>query len=57
MKLWKMGIFTVVIGGLINAILIQNHIGGFPREGMRLVILIGIFVFLFGLIQAFRKKS
>ena len=56
MKLWKIGILTVILGGLINAILIQNHIGGFPREGMRLVILIGVFVFLFGSIRAFRRK-
>lgn len=51
MKLWKIGLLTVIIGGLINAILIKNEIGGIIRELMRLFILSGIGLFIFGLLQ------
>lgn len=56
-SLWAIGLIVVLAGSFINGLLIHYGIGGLPREGMRLVILIGIFVFLFGLIQSFRKKS
>jgi len=54
---WLIGLIVVLAGSFINGLLTHYGIGGIPREGMRLVVLIGVFVFLFGLIQAFRKKS
>lgn len=51
MKLWKVGLLAVIIGGLINAILIQNEIGGIMREFMRLVVLSGVGMFIFGIFK------
>lgn len=51
MKLWQKGLLTILIGGLINAALIKYEIAGVIRELMRLVILAGFGVLVFGLIK------
>ncbi len=56
MKLWKIGLLSVIIGGLLNAILIQNDIGGILRELMRFVILSGFAILLVGIFKSFTKK-
>lgn len=55
-KLWPIGLIVVVVGSFINGLLIRNDIGGLPREGMRLIVLIGIGIFIFGLFKALKKK-
>lgn len=53
--IWKIGLIIFVLAGLSNAVLIKYSIGGILREGMRLMILTGIAVFVIGLIKISRK--
>lgn len=55
-KLWIIGLTVVLAGSFINGLLIRNDIGGLPRESMRLLILIGIGIFIFGIIKRFKKS-
>lgn len=50
-KLWKIGLLTVLLGGLVNAVLMQNQIGGLIRELTRLTIWIGFFLLIFGIFK------
>lgn len=49
---WLIGLVIVIVGSLINGQLIVHNIGGLLRELMRLAILSGIAVFIFGIIKA-----
>jgi len=55
-KLWILGLGLVVAGAFINGLLIRNDITGLPREGMRLIVLIGIGVFIFGIFKTIKKR-
>ena len=54
-NLWLAGLIVILIGAFINGLLIRNNITGLPREGMRLIILIGIGVFIFGIFKTIKK--
>ncbi len=56
LKLWQVGLIVFILGGLVNAVLIRAGIGGLLRELMRLVILSGLGIFIFGLVKNFQKK-
>jgi len=56
MKLWHLGLLIVLLASLLNGLLVQYQIGGLLREFMRLLILTGLALFCFGLIQSFRRK-
>ena len=56
-KLWIIGLVVVLIGSLINGLLVQNEVGGFSREFMRFVILVGIGTFVFGIIKRSKKDG
>lgn len=51
MKLWQVGLIIVLVGSLTNGLLVSFNIGGLVREGMRLVIIIGMGLLVFGLIK------
>jgi len=53
MRVWQWGLILVVGVGLVNGLLVSNNIGGVIRELMRLAILVGFGLLLYGLI---RKK-
>jgi len=55
-RLWLIGLAIVLVASFINGIFIRQEIGGLAREAMRFVILAGIALFGYGLIQKFRKK-
>jgi len=57
MKFGRIGLLIVILGGLINAILIQNNIGGLLRELMRLVILSGFGMLIVGLVKSIGKSK
>lgn len=54
-NLWVIGLIVVLVGSLLNGILIRGGIGGVIRELMRLVILAGVFLLIFGLIRRSKK--
>jgi hypothetical protein len=54
MKLWQIGLIVFIAGGAINAVLINLGVGGIPRELVRLSIIVGLGLLIFGLIK--RKK-
>ena len=54
-NLWLIGLIVVLVASFINGLLIRNDISGLPREGMRLIILIGIGVLIFGIFKALKK--
>ena len=54
MTLWQKGLLIFFISGLINTVLINANVGGIPRELMRLMILMGLAIFIVGL---FRRKK
>ena len=56
LKLWQVGLIVFILGGLVIAVLIRAGIGGLLRELMRLVILSGLGIFIFGLVKNFQKK-
>ena len=56
MKLWQTGLLTIIISGLVNAVLIQNEIGGVLRELMRLTVLAGFALLVVGIFKALGKK-
>ncbi len=51
MKLWQKGLLVFLIGGIINAVLIKYGVGGIVRELMRLVILAGLGIMIYGFIK------
>lgn len=57
MKLWQIGLLIVIFGGLLNAILIQNNIGGLVRELMRLVILTGFGILIVSAFKVVAKPK
>lgn len=56
-RLWVIGLLIFICGGVINGQLITHHIGGLLREGMRLIILIGLAIFFYGLFLKFQKDK
>ncbi len=55
--LWLTGLTVVIAGSFINGVfLIPRDIGGLAREGMRLVILSGLGLFIFGLIRSIKRR-
>ena len=57
MKLWKIGLLTFILGGLLNAVLIKNEIGGIVRELIRLIILTGVALFIGGIARKILCKT
>jgi len=55
-SLWLIGLVIIIAASFVNGLLIQNAVGGIAREGMRLIILIGIGIFVFGVIKAVKKQ-
>lgn len=53
--LWLVGL-AIVGASFLNGLLVQNDVGGIAREGLRVIILIGIGIFVFGIIKAVKKQ-
>ena len=57
MKLWQVGLLLVISGSCVNGLLVTRGIHGLSREGMRLLILTGIVLFIVGLVKSKKNKS
>jgi hypothetical protein len=55
-QLLLVGALTVVLASFINGVLVTYNVGGIAREGMRVIILIGIGILAFGIIRRSSKK-
>lgn len=51
------GIVVILFASFINGLLVEHNVGGLAREGMRLLILAGIVIFVFGLIRSKKAKK
>lgn len=56
MTLWQIGLLIFIVGGIINSILVHYSIGGPIRELMRLSVLVGLALFVWGLFKRKKKK-
>ncbi|MBI2167365.1 MAG: hypothetical protein HYU34_03845 [Candidatus Omnitrophica bacterium] len=56
MKLWHLGLLLTIGASLVNGLLIRFDITGLPREFMRLLILLGLGILAFSLIQKFKRN-
>ena len=56
-NLWLIGLAMVVVASFVNGIFIRQEVSGLAREAMRLIILIGIGIFGFGLIKTLKKDK
>ena len=54
MSLWQIGLLIFLVAGAVNSLLVRFDVGGIPREFARLSVLVGLVVFITGLIK--RKK-
>jgi len=54
-SIWIIGLIIVLFASCINGIFVQNDVGGLLREGMRLFILTGVAIFIFGIVKAIKK--
>lgn len=54
-KLWLVGLIVVLVGSFINGLLVRNDIVGILHEGVRLLTLIGIGMFVIGIIKVIKK--
>lgn len=55
--LWLIGLILVVAASVINGQLISHQIGGIIRDLFRLLILIGLALFLIGMFQKLIRKN
>ena len=56
-RLWPIGLLVIILASFINGQLIAHHVGGMLRELTRLMILIGLGIFLYGLFLKFKKDK
>lgn len=56
MKLWQIGLIVIFGGACVNGLFVNMGVGGLLREAMRLVIFVGLGIFIFGLVRSFQKK-
>ena len=55
-SLWLYGLILIVVASLVNGLLMSQGIGSIVRELARLSILIGVGLFIFGIIRNLRKQ-